>query len=96
MNREYKLKPRDEEEKKYLNKRLKIIEGQVRGIAKMIDEDRYCDDILTQLLAINNSIKSVSTIILKSHLSSCVVEEIQNNHLDVIDEIMELIKKLDC
>lgn len=85
---------RSDDEKKYLKTRLKTIEGQVRGISKMVDDDKYCADILTQLLAIDKSIKSLSSDILKSHLNSCVVEDIQNGHLEVIDEVMELIKRL--
>ena len=87
-------KHRTLEEKKYLQTRLKTIEGQVRGISKMIDEDKYCNDILIQLLAINKSIKSLSNDILKSHLSSCVVDDIKENKLEVIDEVMELIGRL--
>ena len=62
---------RDEETKKKLNKRLKTIEGQIRGVQNMINEDKYCNDILIQLLAINKSIKSVSNEIFKNHLSTC-------------------------
>lgn len=87
-------KHRTEEEKKYIRRRLNTIEGQVRGVSKMIDEDKYCSDVLTQLLAINKSIKSLSTEILKGHLSTCVVEEIKNNNCDVIDEVMKLIDRL--
>lgn len=85
---------RSEEEKKYLKIRLKTIEGQVRGISGMIDNDKYCNDILIQLLAINKSIKSLSNDILKSHLSSCVINDIKDNHTEVIDEVMELIRRL--
>lgn len=85
---------RTEEEKKYLQTRLKTIEGQVRGISKMIEEDKYCNDVLTQLLAINKSIRSLSNDILKSHLSTCVVDDIKEDHLEVIDEVMELIGRL--
>lgn len=85
---------RNEDEKKYLRTRLKTIEGQVRGISKMIDDDKYCADILTQLLAVDKSIKSLSNDLLKSHLNSCVVTDIQNGRTEVIDEIMELIKRL--
>ncbi|MCI6266788.1 MAG: metal-sensing transcriptional repressor [Erysipelotrichaceae bacterium] len=89
-----KNKHRSDDEKKYLKTRLKTIEGQVRGISNMIEEDRYCNDILTQLLAINKSIKSLSNDILKNHLATCVVDDIQNNHLDVIDEVMDLIGRI--
>ena len=85
---------RDEKEKKYLITRLKTIEGQVRGVSKMIDDDKYCADILTQLLAINKSIKSLSNDLLKSHLNSCVVDDIKNGKTEVVDEVMELIRRL--
>ena len=88
-------KHRTEDEKKYLRTRLNTIEGQIRGVSKMVDEDKYCSDILTQLLAINKSIKSLSTDILKGHLSTCVVEDIKNDKLEVINEVMELIGRLD-
>ena len=88
-------KHRTEEEKKYLKTRLNTIEGQIRGVSKMVDEDKYCNEVLTQLLAINKSIKSLSTDILKGHLSTCVVQDIKNDKLEVIDEVMELIGRLD-
>ena len=88
-------KHRTEEEKKYLRTRLNTIEGQIRGVSKMVDEDKYCNDILTQLLAINKSIKSLSTDILRGHLSTCVVEDIKNDKLEVINEVMDLIGRLD-
>ena len=88
-------KHRTEDEKKYLRTRLNTIEGQIRGVSKMVDEDKYCNDILTQLLAINKSIKSLSTDILRGHLSTCVVEDIKNDKLEVINEVMELIGRLD-
>ena len=87
-------KHRTDVEKKYLKTRLNTIEGQIRGVSKMVEEDKYCNDILIQLLAINKSIKSLSTDILKGHLSTCVVEDIKNDNLDVIDEVMELIGRL--
>ena len=86
---------RDEETKKKLNKRLKTIEGQIRGVQNMINEDKYCNDILIQLLAINKSFKSVSNEIFKNHLSTCVVRDIKNNDPKIIDEVMELIRRLD-
>ena len=89
-----KTTKRDIDTKKYLKTRLSTVEGQIRGVNKMVDEDRYCLEILTQLLAINKSIKGISMEILKSHLSSCVVKDIKDNNLDVIDEVMELIKRL--
>ena len=85
---------RDNETKKKLNKRLKTIEGQIRGVQNMIEDDKYRNDILIQLLAINKSIKSVSNEIFKNHLSTCVVRDIKNDDPKIIDEVMELIGRL--
>lgn len=85
---------RDEEFKKKLIKRLKTIEGQIRGVQNMINEDKYCNDVLIQLLAINKSIKSVSNEIFKNHLSTCVVRDIKDDNPGIIDEVMELIGRL--
>ncbi len=91
----HKNKYRSEDEKKDLTKRLKIIDGQVNGVIKMIDEDRYCDDILIQLAAINKSIKSLGNKLLKTHLETCVVENIKNDNLEIIDEVIDLFGRLD-
>ena len=85
---------RDEVVKKKINKRLKTIEGQIRGVENMIDEDKYCNDILIQLLAINKSIKSVSNEIFRNHLSTCVVRDIKNDDPEIIDELIKLIGRL--
>ena len=90
----FRSKHRTDDEKKYLKTRLNTIEGQVRGVSRMIDEDKYCNDILIQLLAINKSIKSISIDILKGHLSTCVAESIKNDKLDVIDDVTDLIGRL--
>ena len=90
-----KTKKRTLEEKNYLKKRLKTIEGQVRGIIGMIDDDRYCDDILIQISAVNKSLKSLGSELLKNHLSTCVIQDIKDDKLETIDEVMELIKRLD-
>lgn len=89
-----KSKHRTEDEKKYLGTRLKTIEGQIRGIRSMIDDDRYCDDVLIQISAVQKSLKSLATRMLKSHLSSCVVKDIKEDKTEVIDEVMELIGRL--
>ena len=89
----FKTTHRDEQTKKKINKRLKTIEGQIRGVENMIEADKYCSDVLIQLLAINKSIKSLSTEILKDHLSHCVVNDIKNNNIEIIDEVMNLIGK---
>ncbi len=89
-----KVKHRPEEEKKKITKRLNIIEGQIKGIKQMVADDRYCADILIQVSAINHALKSLGNEILKSHLNSCVVEDIKNDKLEVIDEVMSLFEKM--
>lgn len=87
-------KHRTIEEKKNLTKRLKIISGQINGIMQMIDDDRYCDDVLIQISSVTNSLKSLGGEILKSHMKSCMVEDIKNDKLEVIDDIYNLFGKL--
>ncbi len=93
--KDYKTKKRSEEDKQKMIKRLKTIEGQVRGITNMIEMDRYCGDILIQMSAIEKSLKSVGNEILREHLSTCVVEEVQKGKVTIMDEVMDLIKTLD-
>ena len=81
--------------KKKLNSRLNIIEGQVRGINQMIADDRYCGDILIQISAVINSLKTLSNNILKDHMHSCVIEQIQKGNTEVIDELVSLLRKFD-
>ena len=85
---------RTEEEKKSLTKRLNIIEGQVRGINQMIADDRYCDDVLIQIAAACKSLQTLGNSILESHLKTCVAYEIQMGNLDILEDVIKLIKKL--
>ena len=84
---------RADEEKRLITNRLSRIEGQVKGIKKMVEEDKYCHDILLQLSAIENSIKSLSNHILENHLYSCVSNDLEKVNLEVIDELISLFKK---
>ena len=84
---------RNDEEKKLINNRINRIEGQLRGIKKMISEDAYCNDILVQLSAIENSVKSLSNHVLENHLYSCVTRDLENGKLEIIDELVSLFKK---
>lgn len=88
-----KIKVRSEEEKGKLIARINRIVGQMNGIKKMIEEDRYCDDVLIQLSAIDKSIKSLANVILEDHMHSCLVENIQAGNLEVLDEIIDLFKR---
>jgi DNA-binding FrmR family transcriptional regulator len=83
-----------DELKKDFEKRLNRIEGQIRGVKRMISENVYCDDILTQISAIQSAMSSVAQKLLEAHMKSCVVEQIKNNNTEVIDELMKTIKRM--
>lgn len=89
-----KATPRSEQEKKQLQNRLNRIVGQLNGIGKMLEENRYCGDILTQVAAVESALQAFGYVILKDHMESCVVEEIGKGNTAITDEVVELIKKL--
>lgn len=92
---ECKHKHRDPKEERDLINRLSRIEGQVRGVKAMVQDERYCTDILMQVSAVQSALNSFSARLLASHIKSCVVEEIQNgNEETVIDELCETIKRM--
>ena len=84
---------RSEEEKKKIISRLNRISGQINGIGKMIENDAYCNDVLIQLSAVKNSIKSLSAYILENHLYTCISRDLENGDLDSIDELISLFKR---
>ena len=84
---------RNEEEKKIITNRINRIEGQLTGIKKMIQNDSYCNYVLVQLSAVENSVKSLSNHILEKHLYSCVTRDLENGNLEIIDELIGLFKK---
>lgn len=86
--------PRSEESKKSIENRINRLTGQLGGIKKMIKEDRYCGDILIQLSAAESALQNLSYIILKEHMESCVTEEIRNGNNSIINETIEIIKKI--
>ena len=81
-------------DKAALNRRLKRIEGQVKGIQKMVEDDRYCSDIIIQLSASMHSLKSLGNNMLKSHMKTCMVDNVKNDKLDIIDEVITLVEKI--
>ena len=84
---------RSPEDKKLIMNRLNRISGQINGISKMIENDAYCNDVLIQLSAVKNSVKSLSTHILENHLYMCVTRDLENGDLDSIDELISLFKR---
>lgn len=89
-----KSKHRTCEEKNNIIKRLNVIEGQIRGVKQMVSEDRYCDEIIIQISAITHSLQSLGSNILKSHLKTCVIEDIKEGKIEVIDDVINLFDKL--
>lgn len=89
-----KKTPRSEEMINNIQNRLKRITGQINGISKMLDENRYCGDILIQVAAIENALKEVGYIILKDHMVTCVSDDIKNNDFSSLEEAIEITKKL--
>ena len=84
---------RSADEKKLIINRLNRIGGQIKGITKMVENDAYCNDLLVQLTAVKNSIKSLSSHILENHLYMCVPRELENGELDTSDELISLFKR---
>lgn len=89
-----KTKQRSDEEYKKLINRLNRIEGQVRGLKKMIEEDAYCTDVLVQSSAVNAAINAFNKELLSSHIKSCVIEDIKNGKEDVVDDLVATLQKL--
>ena len=89
-----RTKERSEEEYKSLIHRLNRIEGQVRGIRGMVENDAYCPDILVQSAAVNAAINAFNKELLASHIRSCVAHDIREGHDEVIDELVATLQKL--
>lgn len=89
-----KKKERSEKEYKSLMNRLKRIEGQVRGVQSMLEEDVYCADILIQVSAIHAALNSFNRELLADHVRTCVVENIRNGDDEIVDELVILLQKL--
>lgn len=89
-----KSTPRQEKDLKQLKNRLSRMVGQLNGIGRMLDENRYCGDILNQVAAVESALQSFGYLILQEHMETCVVEEIRKGNLDMVEETVELVKKL--
>jgi DNA-binding FrmR family transcriptional regulator len=90
----HKATPRGEKELRQLQNRLKRMIGQLGGIGNMLEENRYCGDILMQVAAVESALQAFGYLVLQDHLETCVVEEIRKGNTEVLDEAMELIRKL--
>jgi CsoR family transcriptional regulator, copper-sensing transcriptional repressor len=74
--------------------RVKRIEGQLRGIHKMIENETYCDDIINQIEAVRSALASVEIVLLESHIRNCVVDQIKDGDSEVVDEVLKTVKKM--
>lgn len=92
-NCRYKDKPRSEELQADVQRRLNRAIGQLNGVKTMIDDNRYCGDVLTQLAAAESAIRRVSEMVLQEHMETCVVQEIRDGKDEVVDEAMALIRR---
>lgn len=86
--------PRSKAQQKQLQNRLSRMIGQLNGISRMLNENRYCGDILTQVAAVESALQNFGYIILQEHLETCVTEKIQNDEEGIMDEVIDLVKKL--
>lgn len=90
----HKTKKRSEKEYKDLLNRLNRIEGQIRGIKRMVEEDCYCTDILSQVAAANAALNSFNKVLLANHIRTCVADDIRKGGDEKVDELVSVLQKL--
>lgn len=90
----HKTKERSDKEYRDLMNRLSRIEGQVRGIRKMVETDAYCTDILIQVSAVNAALNSFNKVLLANHIRTCVAQDIRQGKEETIDELVLTLQKL--
>lgn len=90
----YKDTPRSEAEQRQLQNRLNRMIGQLGGIKKMVEENRYCGDILNQVAAVESALQNFGYVVLQNHMETCVTEKIRQGEEGIIEETVELIRKL--
>lgn len=87
-------KHRESAELKKLMNRLSRIEGQVRGVKGMLEKDAYCIDIITQVAAIQSALDGFNKVLLKEHISTCVVEDVKQGKEEKVEELIDTLQKL--
>ena len=90
----HKTKERTEDEYKKLIHRLNRIEGQIRGIRGMVENNAYCTDILIQVSAVNAALNAFNKELLANHIRTCVTEDIRKGKDEVVDELVNTLQKL--
>ena len=89
-----KRTPREEGQRRQLQNRLSRMIGQLGGISRMLEENRYCGDILTQVAAVESALQSFGYIVLQEHMETCVAQEVREGNDRILVEAVELMKKL--
>ena len=90
----HKTKQRSQDAYQVLINRLNRIEGQVRGVKNMVQNDAYCTDILTQVSAIIAALNAFNRELLSQHIQSCVVEDIRDGKEDTVTELIDTLRKI--
>lgn len=90
----HRKKERSGKEYKDLIHRLNRIEGQVRGIKKMVEQDAYCPEILVQVSAVNAALNSFNKVLLANHIRTCVTNDILEGREETVDELVATLQKL--
>ena len=90
----HKKKQRSESETKALINRLSRIEGQVRGVRRMVEEEAYCTDILVQVSAVNAALNAFNRELLAEHLRTCVAEGLRDGKDELVEELVQTMQKL--
>lgn len=91
---ETKHTPRSKDEIDNINLRLRKICGQIKGIEQMVEDNKYCKDILIQVAAAKKALENVGFIILENHLKTCVSDDIKNDNFSSLEDALEIVKKL--
>lgn len=90
----HKHVPRSDAELQQLKNRIHRIIGQLNGIESMLEDNRYCGDVLIQIAAVEKALQSFGYTILQEHLETCVTEDVKEGNTDIMEEVMNLVKRL--
>lgn len=91
---EGRTKERSSEEYKDLVNRLSRIEGQIRGLKRMVEEGAYCPDILNQSAAASAALSSFNRVLMSNHIKSCVIDDVRAGNDETVDELLGILQKL--
>lgn len=90
----HKMKKRSDKEQKALLNRLSRIEGQVRGVKNMVENDAYCTDVILQVSAIRSALASFQSELLSEHIKTCVAGDLKDGKNETVDELVETLRKM--